>query len=147
MVWVSETELIGYGGDVLVFFGEENLGKPYDMALNVLLGCLAGLALDKVAEIVGRETHLGGTGLDSGDTGVCRPVAVEIVSKICIELADDAMVRNLACHELPFVEPLAMVEQRLDARAYYLAGMTVDTELQLGLYLGKTAEHNLFLAV
>ena len=110
---VLEAQFVGYLGDGLVCAGNQLFGGVDEVVPDVLLGGLAGLFLEQVAEVVGREAHFVGKVFHGGQAFRLRQSALEVGVEQSLKLAQDVSVYGGAGGELAFVEAHAVVQQQL----------------------------------
>lgn len=105
---VLEAEVVGDDADVVGRGGEALLGDGYDVARDHFLGRVAGLFLDKVAEIAGSQVDEVGEVGHRGD-GVAVFGLFEIGFQLAFETADNLRVDLVAHDELAVVEAVEIL--------------------------------------
>ena len=114
MLRILETEVVGDLADGFRCAEEHFFGEVDDFVLDVLLGGFAGLFLDKVAEVVGREENLVGKVFDGRKPFSLGLVVLEIIVEEVLKFCQHILIGSLAGGELAFVEAHAVVQKQLD---------------------------------
>ena len=109
MLGILETEVIGNLADGFRCAEEHFFGEVDDFVLDVLLGGFAGLFLDKVAEVVGREENLVGKVFDGRKPFSLGLVVLEIIVEEVLKFCQHILIGSLAGGELAFIEAHAVV--------------------------------------
>lgn len=131
---ILESEVICYEADILVRYRQTVLGHICHLLHYHCLGRQAGLLLDKLAKIFGREAKTVGKNIDRRELA---PVVgrVEILSQHPLELGHNLGVDLMACDELTVIESVEIFKQELDIGRDDRGRMTVDGMVELAVYL------------
>ena len=115
MLGILKAELVCHLRDALAGVEEHLLAESEDMLLDVDLRRQPRLLADEVAEISGRETGLVCEIGHRGQSVVNGLALLEVSLDVLLEGREDVGVLLVARDELPVVEPLAVVQNELDA--------------------------------
>ena len=147
MLGILETEVVGDLADGFRCAEEHFFGEVDDFVLDVLLGGFAGLFLDKVAEVVGREENLVGKVFDGRKPFSLGLVVLEIIVEEVLKFCQHILIGSLAGGELAFVEAHAVVQKQLDVACDETLAELVDGVGEFQFDFAEAVEDDSFLFI
>ena len=147
MLGILETEVVGDLADGFRCAEEHFFGEVNDFVLDVLLGGFAGLFLDKVAEVVGREENLVGKVFDGRKPFSLGVVVLEIIVEEVLKFCQHILVGSFAGGELAFIEAHAVVQEQLDVACDETLAELVDGVGEFQFDFAEAVEDDFFLFI